>query len=83
MILNRDSKRQRADKYRAVYEQRGWRYSDQHSSIVYYFTSGHRGLGPDDLMENRVGQIVSKRRHQLGKQMYSENEQVLRDNQFQ
>lgn len=82
MLISRESKQQRAAKARAVYEDRGWRYRDQHESIVYYRTGGRRGLGKEDLMENRDGKVVSRKRHELGKRLYRENEEAMRANQF-
>lgn len=80
MVIDRDSRQQRAHKYRAVFEDRGWRFKD--SSVVYYKTGGSRGLSKSELMENREGKIVSRKRHELGKRLYRENEEAMRANQF-
>lgn len=82
MLISRDSKQQRAAKAGAVFEDRGWRYRDQHEGIVYYKTGGARGLSKSELMENRGGKIVSRKRHALGKRLYRENEDAMRANQF-
>lgn len=80
MVIDRDSRQQRAHKYRAVFEDRGWRFKD--SSVVYYKTGGSRGLSKSELMENRDGKVVSRKRHELGKRLYRENEEAMRANQF-
>ena len=80
MVIDRGSRQQRAHKYRAVYEDRGWRYKD--SRVVYYRTGGSRGLTKSDLMENREGKIVSKRRHALGKRQYAQNRKAMEQMQF-
>lgn len=80
MVIDRDSRQQRAHKYRAVFEDRGWRFKD--SSVVYYKTGGSRGLSKSELMENREGKIVSRKRHELGKRQYAQNKEALEAMQF-
>ena len=80
MLVDRNSTRRSAFIKRAVFTRRGWRFKDQHPSVVYSKTLG--GLGPDDLMENRTGQIVSKRRHEAGKRAFAQNRKAMERMKF-
>lgn len=82
VLVDRASKHQRASKYRAVFSGRGWRFKDQHPSILYYKTSGTRGLGAHELMLSKTGRVVSKKRHAAGRRQYNSNMAIMKANQF-
>lgn len=67
LVVSKTNKAKNALIKRAVHEGRGWRYADQKPIAIKFKTAG--GLTASQLMRNREGQIVSKKKHAAGKRL--------------